>query len=71
VLSRPSFRDSNATTGWSSSQEQLQGYARRAGENIHELADKVTEVVDQVPDFIKDKQVVLTEAGEAGRTGHA
>ncbi|UVT14755.1 MAG: YtxH domain-containing protein [Nitrospira sp.] len=54
------------------SQEQLRGYVRRAEENIHDLADKATEVVDQALDkgreFIKDKRAVLTEAAEAGRT---
>jgi gas vesicle protein len=54
------------------SQEQLRGYARRAEEGVHELADKAGEVVDQALDkgrqFIKDKQAVLTEAVEAGRT---
>lgn len=57
------------------SREQLRGYARRAGENVHELADKLagktTEVLDEALDkgreFIKDKQAVLTEAVEAGR----
>jgi len=53
------------------SREQLRGYARRAEESVHELADKATEVVDQALDkgreFIKDKQAVLTEAVEAGR----
>jgi len=54
------------------SQEQLRGYARRAEESVHELADKASEVVcqalDKGRDFIKDKQAVLTEAVEAGRT---
>jgi gas vesicle protein len=54
------------------SQEQLRGYARRAEEGAHELADKAGEVVDQAMDkgrqFIKDKQAVLTEAVESGRT---
>lgn len=54
------------------SQEQLRGYARRAEEGVHELADKAGEVVDQAMDkgreFIKDKQAVLIEAVEAGRT---
>lgn len=54
------------------SQKQLRGYARRAEESVHELADKATEAVDQALDkgreFIKDKQAVLTEAVEAGRT---
>ena len=53
-------------------QEQLRGYVRRADENVHELADTITEVVDQALDkgrgFIKEKQAVLTEAVEAGRT---
>lgn len=53
------------------SQEQLRGYARRAEEGVHELADKATGAVDQALDkgreFIKDKQAVLTEAVETGR----
>jgi len=53
------------------SREQLRGDARRAEENVHELADKATQVLDQAVDkgreFIKDKQAVLTEAVEAGR----
>ena len=54
------------------SQEQLRGYARRAEEGVHELADKAMEGVDQALDkgreFITDKQAVLTEAVETGRT---
>ena len=54
------------------SREQLRGYARRAEEQAHELADKATQVMDQAVDkgreFIKDKQAVVTEAVEAGRT---
>lgn len=54
------------------SQKQLRGYARRAEEGAHELADKAGEVVDQAMDkgreFIKDKQAVLAEAVETGRT---
>lgn len=54
------------------SQRQLRGYARRAEEGVHELADKAAEGVDQAMDkgrdFIKDKQADLTEAVEAGRT---
>lgn len=50
----------------------LRGYARRAEESVHELADKATEVVDQALDkgreFIQEKKSVLTEAVEAGRT---
>jgi hypothetical protein len=49
----------------------LRGYARRAEEGVHELADKASEVVDQAMDkgheFIKDKQAVLAEAVETGR----
>jgi gas vesicle protein len=54
------------------SREQLRGYARRAEERVHELADTATQVMDQAVDngreFIKDKQAVVTEAVEAGRT---
>ena len=54
------------------SREQVRGYARRAEEQVHELADKATQVIDQAVDkgreFIKDKQAVVTEAVEAGRT---
>lgn len=53
------------------SREQLRGYARRAEEGVHELADKASEVVDQALDkgreFIKDRQAVLTDAVETGR----
>ena len=53
------------------SREQLRGYARRAEENIHELAETATQVLDQTVDkgrdFIKDKKGVLTEAVKAGR----
>jgi gas vesicle protein len=51
---------------------QVRGYARRAEEYAHELADTATQVMDQAVDkgreFIKDKQAVVTEAVEAGRT---
>ena len=54
------------------SREQLRGYARRAEGNVQELAHKTTQVLEQVVDkgreFIKDKQAVVTEAVEAGRT---
>jgi gas vesicle protein len=54
------------------SREQVRGYARRAEEHVHELADKATQGLDQAVDkgreFIKDKQMVVTEAVEAGRT---
>ena len=53
------------------SREQLRGYARRAEENIHELAETATQVLDQTVEkgreFIKDRKAVLTEAVEAGR----
>jgi gas vesicle protein len=51
--------------------EQLRGYARRAEENVHELADTATRALDQAMDtghkFLKDKQAALSEAVEAGR----
>jgi gas vesicle protein len=54
------------------SREQVRGYARRAEEQVQELANKATQAMDQNVDkgreFIKDKQAVLTEAVEAGRT---
>lgn len=54
------------------SRDQLRGYARRAEEHAEELADTATRVLDQAVDkgreFIKDKQAVVTEAIEAGRT---
>jgi gas vesicle protein len=54
------------------SREQVRGYARRAEDRVHELADKATQVLDQAVDkgreFIKDRQAVVTEAVEAGRT---
>lgn len=54
------------------SREQVRGYARRAEEHVHDLADTATQVLDQAVDkgreFIKDKQAVITEAVEAGRT---
>jgi gas vesicle protein len=48
------------------SREQVRGYARRAEAHVHELADKAIQVMDR--EFIKDKQTVVTEAVEAGRT---
>ncbi len=54
------------------SRGQVRGYARRAEDHVHELADKATQVLDQAVDkgreFIKDRQAVVTEAVEAGRT---
>ena len=61
-----------ATQSGRESREQVRGYGRRAEEHVHELADTATQVLDQAVDkgreFIKDKQAVLTEAVEAGRT---
>ncbi len=54
------------------SREQLRGYARRAEEHVDELADKATQVMEQAVKkgrkFIKDRQAIVTEAVEAGRT---
>jgi gas vesicle protein len=54
------------------SREQLRGYARRAEDQVHELADKATQALDQAVDkgreFIKDTEAIVTEAVEAGRT---
>ena len=65
----PCFDTSGITPG--ESRDQLRGYARRAEEQVHELAEKATEVVEQAVDkgreFLKDKQAVLTEAVETGR----
>lgn len=52
------------------SREQVRGYARRAEEHVHELADKATDVMDQAVDkgheFVQEKKIVLAEAVEAG-----
>lgn len=54
------------------SREQLRGYARRAEEHVHGLAEQAAQVVEQTVDkgreFIHDEQAVLTQAVEAGRT---
>jgi gas vesicle protein len=51
--------------------EQLRGYARRAEENLHELAGQAGEAFDRAVDkgreFVQQKKSVLTEAFEAGR----
>lgn len=51
--------------------EQLRGYARRAQENLQELAGQAGEVLDQAVEkgreFVQQKKSVLTEAFEAGR----
>ena len=53
------------------SREQVRGYARRAEENVHELASKTTDFMDQAVDkgreFVQEKKSVLTEAVDAGR----
>ena len=53
------------------SREQVRGYARRTEEQVHELADKATDVMDQAVnkghEFVHEKKIVLTEAVEAGR----
>jgi gas vesicle protein len=54
------------------SREQFRGYARRAEDQVHGLADKATQALDQAVDkgreFIKDTEAIVTEAVEAGRT---
>lgn len=53
------------------SREQLREYARRAEENLHDLAQMATETFDKAMDkgreFAQEKKSVLTEALEAGR----
>jgi gas vesicle protein len=53
------------------SQKLVRGYARRAEEQGHELADTATQVLEQAVDkgreFVQEKKSVLTEAVEAGR----
>ena len=56
------------------SREQVRGYARRAEEYAHELADTATQVLDQAVDkgreFVQEKKSVLTEAVDAGRAAY-
>lgn len=51
--------------------KQLRGYARRAEENIHEVADNATRTLDQAVDkgheFLKEKQAILSDSVDAGR----
>ena len=51
------------------SREQLRGYARRAEEDLHDLAQMATETFDKAMDkgreFVEEKKSVLTEAFEA------
>lgn len=53
------------------SREQLRGYARRAEDNLRDLAGRASEsfeeVVDQGKEFVDAKKSVLREAFEAGR----
>jgi len=53
------------------SREQLRGYARRAEDNLRDLAGRAgetfEEVVDQGKEFVDEKKSVLREAFEAGR----
>lgn len=53
------------------SREQLRGYARRAEDNLRDLAGRAgeafEEAVDQGKDFVESKKSVLREAFEAGR----
>ena len=54
------------------SRKQVRGYARRAEEQVQELADTATDLMDQTVDkgheFVQEKRMVLAEAVEAGRT---
>jgi gas vesicle protein len=54
------------------SRDQVRGYARRAEEQVQELAEKATDLMDQAVDkgheFVQEKKAVLAEAVEAGRT---
>jgi len=53
------------------SREQMRGYARRAEGNVHELAEKATDILEQAIDkgreFVEEKKSAITEAVEAGR----
>jgi len=53
------------------SREQLRGYARRAEDNLRDLAgragDAVDEVVEEGKVFVESKKAVLREAFDAGR----
>ncbi|MFQ5991428.1 MAG: YtxH domain-containing protein [Nitrospiraceae bacterium] len=51
--------------------EQLRGYARRTEEQMRDMADRASDVVDKTVtkgrDFVEEKKSVLNEALEAGR----
>lgn len=53
------------------SREQVRGYARRAEDKAHELAETATQVLDQAVEkgreFVQGKKAVLSEAVETGR----
>lgn len=53
------------------SREQLRGYARRAEDNLRDLAsragDAVEAVVDEGKEFVDSKKAVLREAFDVGR----
>ncbi len=53
------------------SREQLRGYARRAEDNLRDLAGRAgeafEEVVDEGREYVEAKKSVLREAFEAGR----
>jgi gas vesicle protein len=53
------------------SRELLRGYARRAEDNLHDLAGRAGEVFEDVVgegrDYVEAKKSVLREAFEAGR----
>jgi len=53
------------------SREQLRGYARRAEDNLRELAGQAGETlegaIEQGKEFVEAKKSVLREAFEAGR----
>ncbi|ALA59822.1 conserved exported protein of unknown function [Nitrospira moscoviensis] len=53
------------------SREQLRGYARRAEDNLRELADRAGEALEGVMEegksFVESKKSVIREALEAGR----
>ena len=55
--------------------EQLRGYARRAQEKIHDLADMPIQILDDTMDkghaFITDQQAVISDANRGRACGHA
>ncbi len=51
--------------------DQLRGYARRAEDNLRDLAGKAGEAIDEAvekgKEYVQERKSVLTEAFEAGR----